>query len=678
MLERVTRLWLALSAATAVVLQAYLGARASAHLLQVDLTLFAVALVTSRWQPRAARWLVLLPAYLFPAIVLTTLHGFNDACWSVWTALVAGYVLGRAPLARWALPSRWRWPLSLWGLSIAVSWPLIAWREIDFTPAQLDRYTTGVTNIGISPAAEVLWIANVAATHLLGILWIDALYREEAASGPRAAPAFVTPLLVSALGSAGVALYQMFGRMEALNDTIFGTFHRASGAMVDANAFGIIAALWLAGAIAVAAGAVDRWIRIGGSIVAVVLGLGVWGSGSQSALLLSALVGAGALYGVWRLPQVRRAPGAGWVAALAVVAVVAGAVVVNRGGSSAVGPVARLQMRWNQAMSGGPNGLANVLWQRDGYGTAATAMIQRFPLTGVGVGMFNSLVVDESELIGLGPSSPDNAQNWFRHQLAEMGLLGCVGWIVWLVFYLPALRRPAETHSSALGMYVLRAALVGLGLVSLIGMPTQNAAALVTFWSFVFWHDRLTVRADDERRPMSGSGWLVAAVIVASYAAVISYVGHRDLRVPVRAATLGWPYDHGLYDLEKPPRGPAFRWTSAHAVLTVVAPATPGKTESRYLPVTFWANHPDLSDRPLHVRIRINGRVDIDEMITDSRPVTRYFKLAPDERGVMIETWVDRTWRPAEAGERDGRELGVALADLPLTCCPPDSGSIVG
>ena len=258
MVERATRLVLALSAAAAVALQTYLGARAWPHLLTLNVALFVVAFAAARWHARTALWLVLLPAYLFPAVVLLLMHGFDDALWSVWTSLLVGYLLGRAPGARWALPIRWRWPLSLWGLSVAVSWPIIVWREIDFTLAQLDRYSTGVTHIGIAPATEILWIANVAATHLIGILWIDSLYRDDEASPGQAVPLAVAPLLVSATLSAAVAVYQMFGHITALNDTIFAGFRRASGAMVDGNAFGMIAALWLGGAIAVAASAGRR------------------------------------------------------------------------------------------------------------------------------------------------------------------------------------------------------------------------------------------------------------------------------------------------------------------------------------------------------------------------------------------------------------------------------------
>ena len=221
-------------------------------------------------------------------------------------------------------------------------------------------------------------------------------------------------------------------------------------------------------------------------------------------------------------------------------------------------------------------------------------------------------------------------------------------------------------------------AIIGIGLASLIAMPTQNAAALVTFWVFVFWHLKQTKPVPAAvRRPSTGAA-LAAVAIVIAYAGLVWRVGTHALRVPERAAALGWPYDHGVYDLEKPSAGLSYRWTGQQAVVTtVVPPPAEGQSGVRYLPITFWAHHPDLASRPLHVKVWLRGRLAIDATVADSRPVTYYLRLAPQEHGVAIETWVDRTWRPSDAGEPDSRTLGIALADAPPVCCPPPSAAIV-
>jgi hypothetical protein len=671
-LERLARVGLVVSAAAAIALQTYLGARRWPHLVPLNATLFVLAAVSARWTPRLASWLALLPAYVFPVIVLRLMHGYDEALWSVWTSLLLGYIVGRAPLAGWALPPRWRLPLGLWGLSVAVSWPIIVWREMDFTAAQLDRYTTGVTNVGISPAVEGLWIAHVAASHLIGILWIDALNREHARRPDvRVDRRMWAPLLISISASAALALYQMFGHMDALNADIFAWFRRASGAMLDGNAFGMAAALWIAGAVAVAASTDRVPLRVLTTSAAGLLLVAVWGSGSQSAFFVAAVGGIGVCYGLWRARTAwggRRMISVGAAVLLVALAVVVG----SRLRSGAIGPIARFNQVLQQAAPDGPLGLLTTLWTRNRYGTAATAMIRQYPVTGVGVGMFNSFVLDESLLLGLGPQAPDNAQNWFRHQLAEMGLMGSLGWLAWLVVFLPTLWRRPSPASSTVATYALRGAIVGVGLASQIAMPTQNTAVLVTFWTFIFWHGQLIERSEASAvRGTSSWRWFAACVLVLAYAATVWTVGATTLRVPNRAAAVGWPYDHGFYDLEQGPGGKAYQWTGQHAVAVFVTPGRDG-----YIPLTFWAHHPDIREHPVHVRIWIRGRLAIDTLLPDSQPVSRYVHVRADERAVMVEIGVDRTWRPSDSGEHDARALGIALADWVFVCCLP-SGAIV-
>ena len=50
-------------------------------------------------------------------------------------------------------------------------------------------------------------------------------------------------------------------------------------------------------------------------------------------------------------------------------------------------------------------------------------MVKDHPIEGVGVGMFHTLVHDFGTLRGYDIPA-DNAQSWFRHMIAELGLLG--------------------------------------------------------------------------------------------------------------------------------------------------------------------------------------------------------------------------------------------------------------
>jgi hypothetical protein len=673
-LARIVRLGLVASAAAAIALQTYLGARAWPHLIPLNATLFVLAVVSARWTPRIGCWCVWLPAYVFPVVVLRLMHGYDEALWSVWTSMILGYIIGRAPLAGWALPPSWRLPLGFWGLSVAVSWPIIVWREMDFTWTQLDRYTTSVTRIGISPAVESVWIAHVAATLLIGILWVDALNRDETPrSDVGVPPRIVGPLLVSVGASAALALYQMYGHMDTLNAGIFASFSRASGAMLDGNAFGMAAALWIAGALAIAASTHRAPIRLMTIAAAGLLLVATWGSGSQSAFLAATVAGVGVAYGLWRTRTALNRRRLVWGAAAAGLVAVLALGGISRLRSVAIGPIARFELVVEAATQQRRLGLLTTMWTRNRYGTAATAMIRQYPVTGVGVGMFNSFVIDETWLLGLGAQAPDNAQNWFRHQLAETGLLGSLGWLAWLVVFVPTLWTRPSSGSSPLATYALRGALVGVGLASQVAMPTQNTAVLMTFWTFVFWHGQLI-----ERSPGASAGrasgnwrWFAACVLVLIYAAAVWRVGETTLRVPERAAAAGWPYDHGFYDLEKTPDGGAYRWTGQRAVAVFLSPG-----RDSYVPLTFWAHHPDIREHPVRVRIWVRGRLEVDTLLADSQPVSRYVHVGAGEQALMVEMAVDRTWRPSDAGQRDARTLGVAVADWSFVCCLP-AGAIV-
>lgn len=674
-LERVTRLTLVVSAAGAITLQTLLGARSWPPLALLNATLFAVALVTSRAAPDLARWLVLLPAYIFPAIFLRLIHGFDQAMWSTWTAALLGFVIGRTGWSGWALRPRWRLPLGLWGLAVAVSWPLIVWRELDFTFSQLGGHITSVTSIGISPAVECVWIAQVATTHLVGLLWVDTLSHDQAQEPAwRVDRQIGWPLLASIVLSAGLALYQMFGHIDVLNAGVFAGTRRASGAMLDGNAFGMAAALWIAGAATLSASTVSVTVRTLLGVAAGVLLVTVWGSGSASAFFVAAVAGLTVAYGLWHTRKTWGGKRTYWLLATVLLVGVAAVGGIGRLRSVATGPVVRVAQRARAATAQGRLGLLTMLWTRDRYGTAATAMIRQFPVTGVGVGMFNSFVIDETRLLGLGALVPDNAQNWFRHQLAEMGIVGSLGWLWWLAVFVPTLGKRPPATSPPVAVFTLRAGLIALGLASLIAMPTQNTAVLITFWVFVFWHGRLTGGSPETTRVTHRSRswrWVAAVFVVLIYAAVVWRVGATELRVPERAAAVGWPYDHGFYDLEKGSSGQTYRWTGKRGVAVFLTPR-----RDSYVPLTFWAHHPDLREHPVHVRIWIRGHLDVDMMLADSRPVTRYIRVRADERAVMLETWVDRTWRPSDSGERDARSLGIALADWAFICCPPP-GAIV-
>jgi len=47
--------------------------------------------------------------------------------------------------------------------------------------------------------------------------------------------------------------------------------------------------------------------------------------------------------------------------------------------------------------------------------------------------------------------------------------------------------------------------------------------------------------------------------------------------------------------------------------------------------------------------------------VGDVRPITRYVALRDGNKGMMVETWVNRSVRPADFGLQDRRELGLLV-----------------
>ena len=105
----------------------------------------------------------------------------------------------------------------------------------------------------------------------------------------------------------------------------------------------------------------------------------------------------------------------------------------------------------------------------------------------------------------------------------------------------------------------MRGMLLAFGAVSLLGMPGQDMAVVVTFWTVAFWFVLLAepslVRADPAsllpgrrlQTSLSRSTMALVLLIVAVHGAGTAYLSATWLRVPFRAERLGWPFSYGFY-----------------------------------------------------------------------------------------------------------------------------------
>jgi hypothetical protein len=318
--------------------------------------------------------------------------------------------------------------------------------------------------------------------------------------------------------------------------------------------------------------------------------------------------------------------------------------------------------------------LHELLWRRQDYGTVAVAMVRDHPLFGVGVGGFHLLTADYGTLIGYnGFLVPDNAQNWFRHQLAEFGALGSLGWIAWVAAFAVFLLRAPIAAGNRFTASTIKGALVGLAVVCLVGMPTQHVAVALTFWTLAYWYATLPghpVQADRATTSARGSViWSLVLGMAMACALGTWYVARHDLRIANLATKVGWDYSYGLYDVEREPGGRVFRWTMQRAVAVIPVPKP-------WLKLTVQVNHADLATKPVQAKVWLDGVLVLDEQQTRIAPVTEYVRVPDGDARVALDFWCSRVFRPSDVGLNDPRELGLQVEWEFVDAPPPDATRI--
>jgi hypothetical protein len=421
--------------------------------------------------------------------------------------------------------------------------------------------------------------------------------------------------------------------------------------MADANLFGVISAM--VAPLLVALAVDGRW-RLGAWLACAALPISwmaTWASGSRSSMPVVLVGVASLIWGLWRSSGSRRVAIVSSGAVLAIAVFVG--VLLTQTQSGIVGPLARFNTDFRPRLDAGWLTVArDKLLTRDGYGVITTAIIRESPLVGIGIGAFNPLVYLYSWQLFQRVIPADNAQNWYRHQFAELGALGSLGWLVWVV-QAGVLLVTARVRRRRLTGTVLRSLLVAFGLISLVGVPGQNVVVAAIIWAFTFAFAGETGRRPADAPPSSiqPRWWAVLWILVVVYAAAMAYVGMTLLRPPVQAMRAGLNYASGFY----PKDGDApYVWTAKHAVAVV-------PTAGRWLTLESIVNHPDAYKNPVGVKVWVDGALVMNKSVTSSFPITASVELSGGADRVMIETWVSRINRPSDSGGDDHRELGMAV-----------------
>jgi hypothetical protein len=638
-IERASKMLALLSALIIVALQIAVDPDGTATIR----ALAALALIggwlvaQSSQQTIHACWLLLAP--LAPAVLRLTTGREGPILDLIWMAGLTGSLLRSVSWSRWSFPPGWRVLIGGWALTLTLVWPVIVAREVSFD-LRLFHDMGSINSWAMLAAPQVVaWTLHVALTQLLGLIWFDWI-ADRIASQPDRMPRAVHALWIGAALASLVAIWQGAHDYAFLSTPAWASLRRATGTLLDGNAYGVTAAI--AGPIAFL---VIRRRAVGAAVLLVTFA-GMWLSGSRTALLCATGGVLGLGIGTWAM----RARAPRWLLGGSALAAIAIVVVVTVSGRAA-GPLGRLMERPAES-----TGMLDSLLNRGGYGTIAVRMIARYPLTGVGLGAYHVIAPDYWRVMRDKQLPFDNAQNWWRHVAAEFGLLGAAAVVLWsgIIAWVVVTGRARPDRRAA--AWTVRGLLAGLGACSLLGIPTQTPVVLLSFFLLVAWLAVLVERPDlpiVASRPHAA--WIAVAVLAAACAAGDLVLARGPLSVTARAVAAHREFSIGAYPTEGA-LGEQYRWTSRNARFM-----WPART--RWMVLRLWASHPDLARNP--VRITVSGKcgVLLDRTVADSSPVELGIEVPPGQEMVQVDVHVSRGWRPSQFGERDTRELGVAVVD---------------
>ena len=612
----------------------------------------AAITATTFWSLRVALGVVLGTAFTAPALLQLALGHFYWPQALVWLMALTAIVVVPDWRGPWAIPRPAVWPLVLWALTAALVWPVVVMREANFSFTLLRTDPRFLGTVLWSSS----WIVQVAITHLLGILWFDWLYRRFDGKRGEFEQIVLLPLTVSWLISVAFGAYQALVDIGFANGGAHLGLHRSSGGLMDANPFGLISAV--GGPVLL-----GRWLRRDDRSGLLIWGAGLalswygmWVSGSRGAFGASVMMLGFVLYGV--LTSTTRRARTHAIMALAgfsavVVAIVAAAPPLNS-------PIARFASTFHGLTTTPLPRFLIDRWDMYHYGATASAMFADSPIFGVGVGSFNMLVSMYSKMLGLVTLPPDNAQNWFRHQFVEFGIAGSIGLLWWTIWMGHRLFRSPRNPSDRQLALTLKGALLTIAIVSLMGMPAQNAAVVIMFWTFAYYFLALTAPESVERREPAAVPWLVMLAIAGACAAGTAYVGWTLLNPPMRLAWTGDAYSAGMTLLDKDQSGREFRRTGPYG-FAVVIPST------RWMSVTFQTDPAGTQRGPIHVTARFDRKLLIDTRLPDARPVTEYVTLKDPRKAFVIEVSVFDEHGNKRQSSATSPQVLIAWKSVPLS-----------
>lgn len=528
---------------------------------------------------------------------------------------------GRRP---WHAPGLWAGAIAGWALVLALVTPVVVARELDFTvaAARFPNHAEVVVTMGL---------AQLAALLLFDWYW-------GATEGARRWA--WTALFPGVAAAAALALWQQQVNPAFLSGEPWVALRRSAGTLLDANATAALIALLAPVLLTSPPRRAAPHAAWGAAWLALCLA-GIVATGSRSALAVFAVV--------LGLKAVAAGRPVRWLALAAGCVLVALVIAADRVTDASMGhAIGRLADTARGFWAAGAEGVWRFVWDRDGYGPAAMAMIADHPWVGIGPGTFGSLVTgyaNEAIAVAL---PPDNAQNWWRQQAAELGLVGSLPAFACALLAVAALGRSLARREHA----AAAAPLAGLGLLALVSPPMPHPLLQVLV-GLVVAHAVTTWPAPAGASIRTRDGALIWGLALAC-AVGSAVAGWRDLRPADRAARFRTPYSYGVTPIGSTPYGEG-RWMEQRGVAVV----DPGSHHT--LVVWVVAPHEDAASRPVLVVISGRGGVACEHEAADATPFECRLPVLPNQWPV-VRVEIGRPW-PAAGSTRRAAVVNARLED---------------
>lgn len=643
----------------------------------LQLILLPVLLVSFVLTALRPRWGTLFFVFFFPLInFLPYFFGVFERTPHAPTALVLFlfYFLGWL-FHGFLFPEKRDWknplskPLFLFSLMIGISAVITFFRFANFWPFRTHHIYELLTNVhGVSAGGAIMSTLFFSLNYLTGFAFLFVLWNS--IKSYEAVRKILGVLLLSTGISLGAGYFQHF-----VNPSWGNTPMRVNEGIVNATfkdplSFGaflsVILPILLAGVFFWKG--ILRWLSGLGFLLALFI---LPRSGSKSGLLggLISIVLFGALFlyrGLngrkRRIPFLSRRRWAVGIAFL-ILAVLVSMWAFTKGSES----FKRLTQRDYKY-----GNLAQTLRMRKNQWRMASLMMVDFPLSGVGVGAYiielpNYIQTHQGEF----QRWTDSAEDYFFQAGSEMGIgaLLLALWIFWEILkliksnlkeYLASDRWKAMQIGISCGVFSLM-------LNFLVHTYIGSYEIKYTFWllvGFLLVLLKISGFAGGKRK-WSRSFKAAGLVFILLFSGLHLWNSTHSLSLEQRTQKLGLRQNFGFYKWEKTPQGREFRWSRSHAGLTV-------SIKKPVLQIPLLASHPDIQQRPVHVKIYLvegllREKKLLDEVVLEKSTWKTVKLHLPQQVGRrrMLFFEVSRTWNPRKAKVTpDPRTLGVAVGKI--------------